>query len=373
MKIGFISEFDLADKKAWSGTISFLSETLSKDYDVYPIVVKDSAVQTYLKKFIKFISLKRWNYTIIDKLIYGIKVNNRLKQAVKSGVKVFFAPAASCLLGNANIPDGCKVIYLSDTTYHLMLDYYFFGVSKNDKKCFNKSEQDALNKATDIIYSSDWAKKDAVSYYGVNEDKIHVLPFGGNLRDEYYPKKELDKKNIKILFVGVDWERKGTDIAIDCVNKLNQLETDFHFELNIIGLEKPKDRNFGDDIHFIGKLNKNNNDEFEKLINYYQTSDLFLLPTKAECAGIVFAEASMYGLPIFTHNTGGVMTYVDDGKTGRGLELGATGEDFANAILQMLNNGQYLEWSLNARKKYESELNWDRWCRDIKLIIESYN
>lgn len=94
MKIGFISEFDLADKKAWSGTISFLSETLSKDYDVYPIVVKDSAVQTYLKKFIKFISLKRWNYTIIDKIIYSIKVNNRLKQAVKSGVKVFFCTSS---------------------------------------------------------------------------------------------------------------------------------------------------------------------------------------------------------------------------------------------------------------------------------------
>ncbi|TFH44937.1 glycosyltransferase [Streptococcus equinus] len=372
MKIGFISEFDLADKKAWSGTISFLSETLSKDYDVYPIVVKGSAVQTFLKKFIKFISLKHWNYTIIDKFIYGIKVNNRLKQAVKSGVKVFFAPAASRLLGNANIPDGCKVIYLSDTTYHLMLDYYFFGVSKNDKKHFNKSEQDALDRATDIIYSSDWAKKDAISYYGVNEDKIHVLPFGGNLRDEYYPKKALDKKNIKILFVGVDWERKGTDIAIDCVNKLNQLETDFHFELNIIGLEEPKDRSFGDDIRFIGKLNKNNNDEFKKMINYYQTSDIFLLPTKAECAGIVFSEASMYGLPIFTHNTGGVMTYVDEGRTGRGLKLGSTSEDFAKAILQMIKDDNYLEWSLNAREKYEKELNWDKWYHDFKTIVESY-
>ncbi len=88
MKIGFISEFDLADKKAWSGTISFLSETLRKDYDVYPIVVKDSVVHTLFKKFIKFISLKRWNYTILDNFIYGIRVNNRLKQAVKSGVKV---------------------------------------------------------------------------------------------------------------------------------------------------------------------------------------------------------------------------------------------------------------------------------------------
>ncbi len=48
-------------------------------------------------------------------------------------------------------------------------------------------------------------------------------------------------------------------------------------------------------------------------------------------------EAAMYGLPAFTHNTGGVMSYVEDGVTGRGLQLGSTGEDFANAILDMLN------------------------------------
>lgn len=137
-----------------------------------------------------------------------------------------------------------------------MLDYYFFGVSKNDKKYFYKSEQDVLDRATDIIYSSDWTEKDAVSYYGVNEDKIHVLPFGGNLRDEYRHREALGKKSIKILFVGVDWERKGTDIAIDCINKLNQFETDIHFELNIIGLEKPKDINFGDDIHFIANKSR---------------------------------------------------------------------------------------------------------------------
>lgn len=232
-------------------------------------------------------------------------MNKMVKKAIKDGVNVFFAPAASCLLGNANIPDGCKVIYLSDTTYHLMLDYYFFNVSKSDEKHFNNAELNAQNKATDIIFSSNWARDDAIAYYGTNEDKIHVLPFGANLKDEYVPKKKIkDKKRINILFVGVDWERKGTDLAIGCVDKLNKMKTDFHFELNIIGLDKPNDRGFGDEVHFIGKLNKNNDVELEKMINYYQKSDIFWVPTKAECAGIVFAEASMYELPIFTHNTG---------------------------------------------------------------------
>ena len=106
------------------------------------------------------------------------------------------------------------------------------------------------------------------------------------------------------------------------------------------------------------------------MIKYYQQSDLFLLPTLAECSAIVFSEAAMYGLPTFTHNTGGVMSYVEDGVTGRGLQLGSTGADFANAILDMLNKNQYDDWSRNARRKYEKELNWEKWLTSCEKIIE---
>lgn len=50
MKIGFISEFEVNNKKAWSGTINFLYETLSKEYELYPIVIKPTFVQKCFKK-----------------------------------------------------------------------------------------------------------------------------------------------------------------------------------------------------------------------------------------------------------------------------------------------------------------------------------
>ena len=50
MKVGFISQFDVENKKAWSGTINFLYETLSKENELYPIVVKPTFVQKCLKK-----------------------------------------------------------------------------------------------------------------------------------------------------------------------------------------------------------------------------------------------------------------------------------------------------------------------------------
>lgn len=290
MKVGFISQFDVENKKAWSGTINFLYETLSKENELYPIVVKPTFVQKCFKKITKLIFGKNEDYTFIDQWVNRKAINKKIKIAIENGVECFFAPAASTLLGVSNIPQEYKVVYLSDV--------------------------------------------------------------------------------VKILFVGVEWKRKGTDLAIDCVDVLNHSKCGRKFELTIIGLDKPENYNGSDSVHFVGRLNKDNVEQYEKMIKFYQESDLFLLPTLAECSAIVFSEAAMYGLPTFTHNTGGVMSYVEDGVTGRGLQLGSTGEDFANAILDMLNKNQYDDWSKNARRKYEKELNWEKWLTSCKKIIE---
>lgn len=368
MKIGFISEFEVKDKKAWSGTINFLYETLSKKYELYPIVIKPTFLQKCFRKIIKLVCGDREDYTSIDQQMYRRIINPKIKNAIKDGVECFFAPAASSVLGVSSIPQKYKVVYLSDSTYHNMLGYYYEGGSKKNIERHNCAEKNSLKRANAIILSSEWAKNDAVKYYGISENKIRVLCFGANLIDKYEPHALHDV--IRILFVGVEWKRKGADLAIDCLDILNHSKCGRKFELTIIGLDKPEDYSGSNAVHFVGRLNKDDAEQYEKMIKYYQESDLFLLPTKAECAGIVFSEAAMYGLPSFTHNTGGVMSYVEDGVTGRGLELGATAKEFADAILDMLDKNQYADWSKNARRKYEKELNWERWLANCEKIIE---
>lgn len=369
MRIGFISNFDVCNKRAWSGTINFLYETLNKEYDMYPIVIKPQIIQKTTRKITSIITCGKRKFTVLDRFFYKINVNQKIREArKKEKINVFFAPAASTVLGVAKIPSDCKVIYLSDATYHCMVDYYYFHESQGDIRNYNCMEKNSLFRADEIIFSSNWAKQDAIKYYGVAANKIHVLPFGANLDDKYIEHSMGDI--IKILFVGVEWERKGADLAIECVKILNNKNYKKIFELTIIGLDKPEQYAENEHIHFVGRLNKNNPEEFKQMITYYQESDVFLLPTKAECSAIVFSEAAMFGLPVFTHNTGGVMSYVEDGKTGRALKLGSTAEDFADAILEMLINGKYREWSKNSRHKFESELNWNCWIENCKKIIE---
>lgn len=372
MKLGFISEFSVDDKLAWSGTINFLWTTLSRKYELYPIVVKPNIVHRCVRKLTRILSFGKRDYTLLDYIFYYYAVNKKVKIALSNGVNTFFAPVASSILGCAKIPSCYRVVYLSDATYHCMLNYYFDGGSAGNIRRHEIAEKSSIERADAIIYASDWAKRDSISYYEVESKKITVVPFGANLEDRYQP-HDLNKKTVNILFVGLDWERKGAGIAIEVVRQLNALSTgDKRFKLTMIGVDAPSD--YSDkDVTFVGRLHKDNIIEREQLISYYQHSDIFLLPTKAECAGIVFSEAAMYGLPAFTHNTGGTMTYVEDGKTGRGLKLGSTALDFANAILEMINSGYYKEWSQNARKKYELELNWNVWLEKCEDILNGCN
>lgn len=61
--------------------------------------------------------------------------------------------------------------------------------------------------------------------------------------------------------------------------------------------------------------------------------------------------------------------YVEDGITGCCLPLGSTGEDFAAAIMDIIENGRLEAYSKAARAKYEEELNWDSWLKSFDAIL----
>lgn len=372
VKLGFIAKKDLDDRTQWSGTISFLKDILSKDYEIIPIVVKDSFPKRLIRKVVKVITHNervRFRFCPIE----NYKCQRLVDQAAKEGCKLYFAPAVNGLISDLKMPAEAKLIYLSDATYHSMIDYYFFE-SMHNQMIGNMQEQRALENADAVIYSSDWAKKDAITYYHIAPEKISVFPFGANLRDCY---ENTQKGNtlgrdstINLLFCGVDWKRKGADLAIECVHILNTKDKDRKYNLTILGLDAPEGNHY-ENITFVGRLNKNNEEEYARMIEYYQKSDIFILPTKAECSAIVFSEAAMYGLPVFTHITGGTTTYVKDRITGRCLSLGSTAEDFANSIREMLDCNIYQEYSIQARKYYEEKLNWDAWQVSFNNLINS--
>lgn len=300
-------------------------------------------------------------------ILYSKLKSKRLNKLLQSKVyDVIFVPANSYSIAflKTNIP----IIYLSDATFHLMINYYFFGL--DDKSIYNGNivEKNALVNANQIIYSSEWAKMDAINFYNINSKKINVFPFGSNLVCRF-EKEHVLNKEVNLLFVGVDWKRKGADIAIECIDYLNK-HSKRTYKLTIIGLRRPSDFNV-ENVNFVGFLNKNNKEEYDELIDYYKSSDMFILPTQAECAGIVFSEASMFGLPIITYDTGGISTYVINDINGYRLPLLSDSKEFANSVEKICKDNETFEkFSQNAIKQYEENLNWDNWLKSFSSVIE---
>jgi glycosyltransferase involved in cell wall biosynthesis len=63
----------------------------------------------------------------------------------------------------------------------------------------------------------------------------------------------------------------------------------------------------------------------------------------AEAAGIVFCEASAFGLLSLSYSTGGVPDYVANGVNGACLSAGSSSEDVANAVIEILRDSNGYE------------------------------
>ncbi|KRN12943.1 glycosyl transferase group 1 [Fructilactobacillus fructivorans] len=373
MKIAFVSEDKLNDVSVWSGTTSNIYDVISKRNEV--VSVRPSGIKLFcgkvIRKFTKWFKLpdlEAFSDEWIAK-VEGKSLSQKLKS--HSDVDFIFVAAEDNLIEflHTDIP----IVFLNDATFNEMINYYWFHLTKKQINIHTRMDQTTLDKSALILMASEWAKNDAVQTYGINESKVKVLPFGANLPDQFVPHQlEADDK-VKLLFVGVEWERKGMDVICSMMDKLNE-KYPHQFEINAIGLNGLDDQKFPDNIKFHGFVSKHTDAGLGKMIKIYNESDIFVLPTKAECAGIAFAEASEYGLPSITYDTGGIGTYVINDYSGYRLNRSATAMDFADTVSDLANDHEKLvKMSKNARRLYKTKLNWDAWEHGFNKLTHKFD
>jgi glycosyltransferase involved in cell wall biosynthesis len=369
IKIGFLASNNPQDKKAWSGLIYQFYKNLSEEYEIVWIPVKRSFWGQRYMKIIK-IRGKISGKSFTPHFTYPARqMAKKVNQKLLDSVDLIFAPAASSCV--AYLKTNKPIIYLSDTAFSLMINYYYFNLSNFNIREGNKIEQLAASRSTHIIVSSDWAKKAYVEYYSVSEEKVSVIEFGANI-DRIELVNNTDNKtgrSLNILFLGVEWERKGGDVAVECVKILN--ESGIKAYLYIVGTDTPHEYSGLDFIQSIGFLNKNKDSEYRQLKEIISKSDVLLLPTGAECAGVAFSEASAYKLPVFTYDTGGIANYVVNGKNGYRLPLSATSNDFACKIKECMEQNELPALRKGCEDIYNKKLNWNVWTEKVRAIIDS--
>lgn len=370
--IGYVSEANpFEDRRAWSGTIYKIRESIEKaGFKVKWIPAKKTKTFT-LVKIAQKLYYGRSAMTDFNKLSFKILAKEVQKGI--SGVDALFFP------GGAQVTKYLKtdlpVIYYGDATYHQMIEYYWHEKSASCYRQGNETEGAALQRSNLIIKASQWAIDSVVKDYGQDPKKCHVLEFGANLDDkDIVPASVYQGGRLNVLFSGVDWNRKGADIAMDAIRILNERDIDATLIFCGINEEKiPESYKNLSYVEYLGFLNKNSKGQYAKYIGAIKRSHIFILPTKAECAGVVFSESSAYGLPIFTYDTGGIPNYVVDGVNGYKLPLGSSAEMFANKIEECLKHNEFAKLGEGGKKLYAEKLSWDAWSRRFKELIENSN
>ncbi|WP_258048478.1 glycosyltransferase [Escherichia coli] len=123
-------------------------------------------------------------------------------------------------------------------------------------------------------------------------------------------------------------------------------------------------------VELIDKVDKNNVDEYQKFIDVLSNADILLLPTIAECYGMVFCEAAAFGLPVVATDTGGVSSIVINERTGILIKDPLDYKHFGNAIHKIISSVEtYQNYSQNARIRYNNILHWDNWAKKIIEIM----
>lgn len=372
MKIGFAGRWSPLEKNAWSGTYFYAYQAIKKNFDVqyfhykWPWYIREQLILH--KQFQKLHNRKvaveflqgyaRWFSKQLEKELRIMKPD------------ILFVPGAPQLI--AYCKTSVPIIYMADATFQQLQGYYdsFSNLAPYNIQQGIELDRNAFDNAAHCMLASDWAKQSAVNDYHIHEKKITVQPLGGNL-DIIPAVSELKKEKNKIcrlLFLGVEWERKGGQIALDTFYALQN--KGMQVQLKIIGCQPPlhiKDKN----VTVIPFLNKNIKEEAQQLYNILLQTDFLLLPTRAECAGVVFCEAGAFGIPSITTDTGGVRTYVQNGINGFTLPLSSGAGAYAEKILDLYtNDDSYRLLCANSRNEFETRLNWDAWGKSFCQIAE---
>ena len=167
--------------------------------------------------------------------------------------------------------------------------------------------QCSFGAARHLVTWSQWTKDSLIADYGVPAEKVTVIPPGVDqtlFRPD--PAARPGDGVARLLFVGGSFARKGGELLLRWARETKSAAP---WELHLVTRDPvPPTANV------IVHQNVDNNGM--ELVRLYQSSDVFVLPTLADCFSMVSMEAMSCGLPVVTTNMGGIPEIVTQGATG---------------------------------------------------------
>ena len=377
MKIAIASMGNPFSVGTWSGIPAHISLALErKGHTIVPITLvrsKEPWHYNWLRRFY-YRTQKKWFLGSVEEQ-WLKKISAQLDKAVNQVQPEVVLVIHADWLAYATFKQPACIIH--DTTFATMIDYYpsFTKLTSRSLKLGNLMYQKALQRAGAAVFSATWASKSAIQDYDTSPAKVAAIPFGANINEapksedvENWIEERTEADCCNLLFLGVDWVRKGGDDSLRFVAELNRIG--IKSKLIIVGCSPVVPTELECFIERVGYLRKDVKADETKLTQILRKSQALLLPSLAECYGCVYCEANAYGLPALGRDTGGVSEIIKDGHNGLLLQAEESPEAFARRWANIWSNPAfYKQLSQQAYSEYTERLNYDAFADRLESIL----
>jgi glycosyltransferase involved in cell wall biosynthesis len=365
MRIGFACLWDAEPSRTWSRTPWQLRAAMRRQADIVDVGVELSrAMRT---------SLTAIHLRLRDGRPSSVWEQSRLTDAYCQRVIARNAQANGCD-AVLEIQDLAPL----DVPYFVYQDMSFdalIGLVDEGRPVFREMDVTKLQqrrerqlrvyeRAAGVLAMSHWLARSLVERTGLAPEKVHVVHPGLHADGSVDGAAEIAERpgpRRRLLFVGRTWGSKGGDLVLDAVRILRR-EVDPAITVTVVGPPTwPVAGEVPDGVNFVGGL------PLAEVAALYDTHDLFVLPTKIEGFGIVFAEALARGLPCVGRDAFAMPEMIQPGVNGALLREDDPTELAGLIAATLADDGIYE----TCRARAGEVARWFSWERAAQQAIEA--
>lgn len=382
MKLAYVTTYDsrTIGKQGlieWSGTGYYIAKSLKKQFIPIEFIgpLKNEPFSFVLSKTKRnYYEFCRQTYLkVTEPLVLKNYARQVAEKLAKTKADIVFSASVNPI---AYLKCEQPIVFWADATFANLVDFYpqYSNLCQESLERGHLMERLALEKSSLAIYSSEWAAQTAIEYYKADSAKVRVVPFGANIES----RKTIDEikdsiesrpsDRCKLLFLGVDWYRKGGDVALEVAQKLNDLG--LNTELTLVGSQPVVEGSLPSFVKSLGFISKSSQKGKAKIDRLIAESHFLIMPSLADCSPIVLCEANSRGVPCLSTQVGGIPSIIKNGINGKLFHKNSSSKEYCEYIYNLfMNYSQYKSLAFSAFDEYETRLNWKAIGHEVKKLL----
>jgi len=165
-----------------------------------------------------------------------------------------------------------------------------------------------------IMPMSDWLRRSFLEDFQQDPAKVVTVGAGANLHEFPAEIAERDWSRPRLLFIGLDWVRKGGPTLLAAFRKLRAELPDA--ELWIVGQERPAGEEPEPGVHWRGRIYRTTPEGDAEIARLQREATAYVMPSLFDPFPNVFLEAMAHGLPCVGADRCSMPEVIEHGVTG---------------------------------------------------------